>query len=132
MGDDDLLDPTFIEKTLGAMEEWGYCDIVYTDMEMFGTDSRIVNSPDWTLEDIQRGNVIPITSLIKKSVWEAHPYIPIDYLDWNFWWDAFEDEGIACHFGEPLFKYRTHANQWSRNCNIEEAKKEVLRRHANS
>ena len=129
LADDDILDPTFLEKTLGAMESVYGKEIAYTDMELIGIDPRTVKSPSWDFENIASGKVIPITSLIKKSVWEASPYKPIDYLDWEFWWQAYDNGFHSIYVDEPLFKYRTHQNQLSRVCDVSEARDKVLQLH---
>lgn len=127
IADDDLLDKTYLEETLLAMDA-NNADIVYTDYELFGTDCRTVLSGRFT--NTPETNVIPITALFKKDVWVASHYKPIDFLDWDFWWSALENGFTACHVPKPLFKYRTHPNQWSRGCNVEESAKEVRLLHA--
>lgn len=130
LADDDILHPNFVKRVLQTMQR-DECDIVYTDMELFGIDPRLFISPDWTYENISKGDVIPITSLIRTDVWKKHPYEPIQYLDWNFWWSAYENFSTTSHVREFLFRYRTHPDQLSRNLTGDPAK-EVLQRHAHS
>jgi glycosyltransferase involved in cell wall biosynthesis len=124
--DDDLLDPTFLNETSQAMDDF---HVVYTDRRLFGLDNRVVYSGDWNLEDFKRYNPIPFTSLVKRDVWKQLKFRNIPFLDWDFWWIACECGFSAYHVPEPLFRLRTHLGQYSRVVNVKDATKEVLDAH---
>lgn len=112
--DDDLLDKTFVEKTLYAMKTHN-ADIVYTDMKQIGLQKTYA-SCRWNPRLFPEYSPIPITSLFKRSVYDkVGGYADIPCTDWDFWWTACEKGATARHVGQPLFFYRTHAGQGS-NC----------------
>ena len=55
LSDDDMLDPTYIEKTSALMDQ-GY-DVVYTDVQKFGLDSRIDRAADYSEEEFKKNNL---------------------------------------------------------------------------
>ena len=132
LDDDDLLCPSYIEHAVGAMLQTE-ADIVYPDMELFGIDNYTVEATDWTLDNFKKTTVPFGVSLMKKEVWSTIQYNSgLQYLDWDFWWTAFELGFTAYHLKEVGFKYRTHAGQRSRSCDVDAEIRKVKERHANS
>ena len=109
--DDDLLEPTYIEKTVARMVETG-ADVVYTDLRHFGTRDAvwIAPPPDAPPDP----NPLPVTSLCRKSVWAmVGGYRLGPYFDWAFWWSAINVGATRAKVAEPLFLYRNHLGQAS-------------------
>lgn len=129
--DDDMLQPTYVEKALDIMEKTGV-DIVYCDMELFGIDRGLVKALDWKLENFQETTAVYGPVIMKKMVWEKLKFIFMPYLDWDFWWRACETGFTAHHLEEYLFLYRTHAGQSGRTLNVESCIAEVKNKHANT
>jgi glycosyltransferase involved in cell wall biosynthesis len=129
--DDDMLDKTFVEKTLYALKKHD-ADIVYTDMKVFGTQNTVA-SCKWDAQAFPEYSPIPITSLFKRSVYDkVGGYADIPCTDWDFWWTASEKGARAFHVGQPLFFYRTHAGQDSNSMGSkawEEARILVKQKH---
>lgn len=133
LSDDDMLDPTFIEKTAREMQERGV-DIVYTDLLRYGPgDSRsiLIASP-YTLDHFKASTVPWMTSLIRKSVfdklggWDVEQ----DYQDYDFYFRAFKDGATAFHITEPLFIYRIHQAQDSAHMSHEVARAKMKAKHS--
>jgi glycosyltransferase involved in cell wall biosynthesis len=98
--DDDMLGPTFIERTVRKMVE-SKADIVYTDYLIFG--DRNVR---------EYSHIVPITNLCTREMWErAGRYAAVPYFDWDFWWCC-ADAGLkAVPIHELLWRYRSHPGQ---------------------
>jgi hypothetical protein len=116
LGDDDLLETTFIEKTAAKMEETG-CDIVHTLYSHFGTEECVTGS----------SNHISTTSLCRKTAWEkAGGFVDgIPYWDWDFYWSCIDTGAKKEFIPEPLWKYRIGEQQESHT--ETEAEKEANR-----
>jgi Glycosyl transferase family 2 len=88
LSDDDLLLPTYIERTAAKMEETN-ADVVYTEFGM-----------------------IPVTALIRKSIWaKVGGYCDIGFFDWDLNWSMLEAGAKAVPVREHLFFYRQHPAQ---------------------
>lgn len=130
LGDDDILAPDYIEKTVKAMEEHNV-DIVYTDMKIFGARSVIVPAMDYTLDSFKISNPTFVTHLARKSAyinaggWDKN----IKYSDWDFNFRMFKSGATAFHLKEPLFEYRVHENQDTQSIDILTARKQVHDKH---
>lgn len=99
--DDDQLEPTFIEKTVGTMETTGV-DIVHTNYKHFGGESCLGGNP----------NHISITSLFRKSIWsKTSGYANVPYPDWDFVLSCMEVGATSKYIDEPLWDYRVHGGQ---------------------
>ena len=111
--DDDLLEPTYIEKTVARMVETG-ADVVYTDLRHFGTRDAVWIAPPPDPTPDPDPNPLPVTSLCRKSVWaEIGGYTLGPYFDWDFWWSAIDAGATLAKVAEPLFLYRNHLGQAS-------------------
>lgn len=119
LGDDDLLEPTFIEKTAARMEETGV-GIVHTKYSHFGTESCITGS----------SNHISVTSLCRRSAWvNAGRYKNVGCFDYDFWLSCLETGAKTSFIDEPLWKYRIHAKQDGKQHDIKALTKAVQDRH---
>jgi GT2 family glycosyltransferase len=126
--DDDKLDPTFIEKVSKTMEETN-ADIVYTDIKYFGDSHAAVDTG--RPKDLLKTNPIPITSLIRKSVWDELGGIDetTKYGDWDLWIRCYLAKKKFVHISEPLFNYRIHMGQDSHTVDSVEESKKILSRY---
>lgn len=119
LGDDDLLEPTFIEKTAARMEETGV-DIIHTKYLHFGIESCVAGS----------SNHISVTSLCRRSSWvNAGGYKNVGCFDYDFWLSCLETGAKTSFIDEPLWKYRIHAEQEGKQHNIKALTKAVQDRH---
>jgi hypothetical protein len=107
--DDDKLEPTYLEKTVGRMQETG-ADIVYTDLRHFGTKDAVwIAPPPGSPPD---PNPLPVTALCTKAMWRlVGGYTDGPYFDWQFWWKCLNHGAVTAKVNEPLFLYRNHPGQ---------------------
>src|SRR5271166_3697173 len=118
LGDDDLLEPRFIELTAQRMEE-SNVDIVHTKYTHFGNESCVTGS----------ANHISVTSLCRKSSWvAANGYKNVPCFDYEFWLSCLETGAKTSFIDEPLWRYRIHGNQTG-SSDIRKVTKEIQDRH---
>jgi hypothetical protein len=118
LSDDDLLEPTFVEKTAKRMEETGV-DIVHTRYTHFGNESCVTGS----------SNHISVTSLCRKTAWDkAKGYKNVPCFDYDFWLTCLETGAKTSFVDEPLWRYRIHGEQTGA-VNLKAETQSVLDRH---
>ena len=119
LGDDDLLEPTFIEKTVALMEQSG-ADIVHTRYSHFGEETCVTGS----------ANHISVTSLCRKSAWaKTEGYAAVPCFDFDFWLSCLESGAKPMFLAEPLWKYRIHPDQAGKNEDVRAGTELVRARH---
>lgn len=106
---DDLLAPTYIEKTVAALAD-SSADAVYTDVQIFGMNESVYQ-PSTDLCDIFAGHYPHNTLLLRREVFEsAGGYKDIESIvDTEFWISVIELGTKFTHIKEPLYLYRRHA-----------------------
>lgn len=112
---DDLLEPTYIEKTVDAMFE-AEASAVYTDIQIFGFHNYVYR-PSADLGDIIAGHYPHNTFIYKKEVFDlVGGYKNIEaVVDTEFWISALEIGTKFAYVPEPLWRYRKHSSSWSQN-----------------
>lgn len=104
--DDDMIRPTFVEKTTRMMEETG-ADLVSVALENFGQGKNDVH---------QCGKTPFITALTRKSIWEKTggydqaAGLPGDY---DFYLMCLEKGAKWEKIADPLLLFRQHPIKWS-------------------
>ena len=107
---DDLLDPTFLEKTAERLDRDPSLDFVATGTEMFGeaTGAWIPPEPGDLVRHLAEGSFC-ISSLFRRRLWEkiggCDPTLSAAE-DWDFWLRALERGHRGAVVAEPLFRYR--------------------------
>lgn len=134
--DDDLLAPNFLERVLATAARGKGADIVYTDRICFQDGTRpedgirhrehglayMDDAPDRyyvtqpPAEFFELGATLPMTMLCRRSLWEKlggyDEHMP--HADTEFFARA-GFEGARMHYlPEPVFWYREHAGQYSK------------------
>ncbi len=110
---DDAIDPSFLEKTVAALEADPAASIAFTDVVLFGGRSGVWRMGPFDLESLRERNRLCCTSLLRRDAWETiggfRPEMTSGYEDWDFW-IACAARGLrAVHVAEPLFFYRQGA-----------------------
>lgn len=154
--DDDALAPTFGEETVELAERFG-ADIVYTARSLFRDDTPDPTAGEWHVDGttselipaealvpgflaaIQLGRrrftfgvTIPQTALIRRSLWEKLGGWDesLDECDTEFLFRAFEARARVWFLNRPLFCYRLHAGQQSKERPLDpRAKRQFHRKH---
>lgn len=107
---DDALAPTFLEKTVAALESDSSVDIAFTDLEFMGSLRGTIRMSEFGLSDLLIGNRLPYASLMRRVVFEGtggYDEQNFGYMeDWDFWIRATQRGCRARHVPEPLFRYR--------------------------
>lgn len=127
--DDDLLDPTYVERCLRFA---GEADIVYTDRRVFTDAGEASTAPVMKTHsaDVQGGEAFLVehpassfifgspllmTIMIRRVLWNRlGGYDNIPHADTEFWYRAIKANARTVYIPEPLFWYRVHADQESR------------------
>lgn len=107
---DDLLDPSFLEKTAARLDQDPDLDFAATGTEMFGeaSGSWIPPQPDDLVRHLAEGSYC-ITSLFRRRLWQRIGGCDPDLEaaeDWDFWLRALERGHRGSVVPEPLFRYR--------------------------
>lgn len=107
---DDLLAPSYLEKTLNAALETG-ASAVYSQVKYFG-NSDFIYVPSTDLGEIFSGHYPCNTLLMKREVYETvGGYKEIRLVeDTEFWISAIESGFKFAFIPEPLYLYRSHEN----------------------
>lgn len=106
---DDMLDPTYVEKSVTVLETNPNVSIVTYDMQMFGTKSEVFRHNNYDPYSLIDDNPVLTAAMFRKEVWQAVGGYKsgIGYEDWEFWVSAAEAGHFAIHIPEVLFYYRT-------------------------
>jgi glycosyltransferase involved in cell wall biosynthesis len=106
---DDLLDPTYLEKAGACLDGEPDLHIVSSSMQAFGEASYVWTPPPCTLPAALTGATIPVTALIRRTVWDTvggfDERLPAA-MDLDFWITAFEHGFRGRVLPEPLLKWR--------------------------
>jgi predicted O-linked N-acetylglucosamine transferase (SPINDLY family)/glycosyltransferase involved in cell wall biosynthesis/SAM-dependent methyltransferase len=108
---DDLIAPTFLEKTVGLLEENPQIGIAYTDWVYFGTMEGRRNAMDWDARHLcENENLFTCTALFRKEAWDGAGGYNINMTkgveDWDFWISCVEKGHVGRRIPEALFCYR--------------------------
>jgi glycosyltransferase involved in cell wall biosynthesis/Tfp pilus assembly protein PilF len=108
---DDKIHPTMLAKLTPILETRPKIGFAYTHIQHFGAMDTEYPLPDFDRATlISKDNIVPICSLVRKSVWEQvggfNQNMREGYEDWDFWIGCAEHgwDGYCLH--EPLFFYR--------------------------
>jgi glycosyltransferase involved in cell wall biosynthesis len=110
---DDLLEPTYVEKTAWALVTRPDVGFVYTGVREFGLKSVELFSP-FDPAVFARMNPLNYCALIRRAVFQQvggyRETMRLGYEDWDFWIGLVE-AGVHGHgIPEPLFLYRRRPN----------------------
>ncbi len=108
---DDKIHPAMLAKLTPILETRPKIGFAYTHIQHFGAIDTEYPLPDFDRATlISKDNIVPICSLVRKSVWEQvggfNQNMREGYEDWDFWIGCAEHgwDGHCLH--EPLFFYR--------------------------
>ena len=106
---DDVLLPSFLERTAAAMDAAPDAGIVATQVEMFGTVNGLWKPPQYSPHTMLWRNCLPSASLFRRRCWRAAGgYAPdLDACqDWDLWMSILERGWKWRVVEEPLYRYR--------------------------
>lgn len=109
---DDIIAPTYIEKTVSYLESHPDVKLVYTKCDFFGDKTDHFELADYNYEQQLWFNSITCTAVYRKSDYDAtqgyNPNMKAVYEDWDFWLSLLNQEDKVYQIPEVLFYYRIH------------------------
>ncbi len=106
---DDILEPTFIEKSVIVLETDPDSSLITTHQQMFGVVNELYKNTQYHPLHLDKDNRIITAAAFRREAWQvAGGYkSTIGYEDWEFWLNLSEHGHWARLIPEPLFRYRT-------------------------
>jgi glycosyltransferase involved in cell wall biosynthesis len=109
---DDVLEPSYVEECLAALEGERSVGFAYTQMRLFGRESRLTVFPPYSRARLLDDNFINASALIRAELAREHPYdtrFKTGWEDWDFYL-ALAEHGVGgVLVDKPLLRYRRHA-----------------------
>ncbi len=111
---DDKIKPSFLTKSVNVLETDPTISIVYSDVEAFGSFSKIFPMPDYDFDELIKRNQMACASLYRREIFEAVGGYKLDMIhgweDYDFWIHAGKLGFCGVRIPEPLFMYRRAGN----------------------
>ena len=126
---DDIIERTFLEKTVSFLESHEDYKLVYSNVVLFGGQKGVWPFPEYDYSYFIWDNCIVNTALFRRSDFEKtsgyNPNMKNGYEDWDFWLSFLSPEDKVYRIEENLFFYRKSNN--SRNTNALKNENSLLR-----
>lgn len=109
VGSDDKINPTYIEKAVNILNTKPNVGLVYCNAEYFGAKTGPWVLPEFSIEQIKKGNCIFCTALFRKSDYDKTEGYHLDMRNWEDYdlWLSLLELGIDVYkIPEVLFYYR--------------------------
>lgn len=112
LDDDDVLEPTYLEKAVAILETDPSVSIVTFDTKMFGAKDHLYLYRTFDPFRMVKENMVITAAVFKRDAWEnVGGYKDnIGYEDWEFWTNLTKNGFFAKHVSEAIFNYRTAEN----------------------
>jgi glycosyltransferase involved in cell wall biosynthesis len=123
---DDMIDPSYIEKTLLAFQTHPEVKLVYTRCAMFGAREGEMHLRPYSYTELMRGNIISNTSLYRRSNFLAAGGYDVNmragWEDWEFYLSLLGPEDAVYQVDEMLYFYRQKPGSRDRTISPEQAR----------
>ena len=127
---DDVLHPTMLERTVGALDSDWAAAIAYGGYAEFGAGDDVLQPNTYNFERLCFRNQMPYCSLFRRHAWVDtggyKPEMRWGYEDWEFWVSCGEAGAAGTSVGGGLFFYRV--SPVSRSTSAAEHDTELRRR----
>jgi glycosyltransferase involved in cell wall biosynthesis len=113
---DDVLEPSYVEECLAALRRERSAGFAYTQMRLFGRESRLTVFPPYSLARLLEDNFVNASALIRAELVREHPYdtrFKTGWEDWDFYLTLAEHGVGGILVDKPLLRYRRHAGSAS-------------------
>jgi len=126
--DDDMIAPTYLARTVQFMP---HADIVTTELRTFGDSEQVWAPRPYAFDHLKLTSTPWITSLVRRSLWEELGGYDeaLIYQDWDFWYRAFKTGAKCVRIHEPLFLYRLHVSQGTKQVDQAIAREQIYTKH---
>lgn len=119
---DDLIEPYYLAKAVGLLEQNPEIGIVSCDAQLFGAASGILRLPEFSRQRLLSENLLFASAVFRKSCWQSaggyRPALKYGWEDWDFW-IAMTKNGIkVARIPEALFKYRIRPDSRDRSMTL--------------
>ncbi len=106
---DDILEPTYLEKSVTVLETNPEYSITTTYMNIFGIINEPFEHVPFDPLTLFKDNMIITAAMFTKDAWQAVGGYKskIGYEDWEYWLNLVEHGFWVKQIKEPLFRYRT-------------------------
>ena len=121
---DDRFEPRYVEALLDALRRDARAAFAYSDVRLFGAESRVVRSvPFNPFALVQIGNYVNGSALTRRDAYLAAGGYTSDleavgYEDWDLWLRMIERGERGTYVPEPLLLWRRHEGN-SRNPSLD-------------
>ncbi len=114
---DDMIAPTFVEKTMEIMLKDEKIGVVYTNQKLTGLENKMIEMMEFDPIKILTINHVSVTSLVRKEAFEQvknvnghgfNPNMEDGNEDWDLWISISELGWKFSLIKEQLFIYRKH------------------------
>ncbi len=116
---DDLIAPTYLEKTVAVLDRSAQTGIVYSHADCFGSRKGFWPVPDFSRKGMLLTNLIFCSALFRRQDWERvggyNPNMISGWEDWDFWISLLELGREVYRIPEVLFSYRIVAGSRERS-----------------
>lgn len=106
---DDMIEPTYLEKSIWVLTRYPNVSIVYPSFQHFGIQNDIWSSRPYDFSALLHDNYMAAGSVYRRTVWEGiggYDEQMKSYEDWDFWIRAGARGYHGYWLPEPLFYYR--------------------------
>lgn len=132
LGSDDLIGPTYVQKSAEVMGRRPEVSIVYCRAEMFGAVAGPWGLPDFDWSTFLVHNLIFISALFRRSDWESvggfDESMREGREDHDFVMKVLGHGGVPHRLEEVLFHYRIRPD--SVNAQVGDSREKLIRAHA--
>ncbi|MDQ0724083.1 glycosyltransferase involved in cell wall biosynthesis [Paenibacillus sp. W4I10] len=107
---DDIIEPSYVEKSVSILENNESIGIVYCYANLFGEKSGRWELPNYSLDKMLLDNIVFVTAMFLKEDWEKvggfHTDMHHGMEDYDFWLSILELDREIYQIPEVLFHYR--------------------------
>ena len=111
---DDIIDKTYIEKSVNYLESHGDVKLVYCLAEYFGDIRGEWNLPEYDYKSLLWNNMVFCTAMFRRSDYDKTKGYNTNMVygneDWDLWLSLLGENDKVYRIPEVLFFYRKHGN----------------------
>ena len=123
---DDMIAPTYLEKTIAEFNKNPETKLVYTDCHLFGLVDQKNELPEYSFKLLLQRNIITATAVYRREDFVKTPgYDPnlkVGSEDWDYWLSLLDQDSVVIKVHEMLFEYRQRENSMVKRLNSEQIK----------